>query len=227
MGWAARKENAVVADQPPDCSKLVAETRAWPSESKPGAMRAFVKRWEEANECRRLQEAGWSPIEAVATSGREVRRVTFNDGRFAFRIPAVALERTPDGKVTVSLGIGGGVREAEVPARLWDKLTATDDAARIRPPPSSTPPSTAILHCGGARLEGASGGRAWTRPLSECSEGDKPGVAYAHELARIAVDLIPRCQAAREKAAGEPTPDQPVWILIDCAGRFDPLTLPR
>ncbi len=222
-------------DLPPDCSQLVAETRAWPEA--PEDMKAFVAKLGERWECERLRAAGWAELESVAKAGRQVRRANFYDGRFAFSIPAVALEQDHDGAVVlrVSMARPRAIVSVTVPDKEWRALTAQDDAIRPAPPPP--PPglvpelSTVRFHCETAEVEVVDGRiESWARQLNACKPEDGKGLAYAYELARIAVAYAPTC--AREKAwlAAERSsgkgPEVAVEALDRCGGVFQPLTLP-
>lgn len=222
-------------DLPPDCSRLVAETRAWPAA--PEDMKAFVAKLSERWECERLRDAGWAKLENVAKAERQVRRANFYDGRFAFRIPAVALEQDRDGAVVlrVSMARPQTIVSVAVPKEEWRALTAQDAAIRPAPPspPSSEPglPTIPRFHCAPAKVEVADGRiESWTRQLSECGLQDADGLAYAYELARIAVTYAPTC--AKEKAWLEAErssgkgPEAAVDALERCGGVFQPRTLP-
>ena len=222
-------------DLPPDCSRLVAETSAWPAA--PEGTKAFVAKLGERWECERLRDAGWAKLESVAKAGRQVRRANFYDGRFAFRIPAVALEQDRDGVVAlqVSMARPQVVVSVTVPKAEWRALTAQDDVIRPAPPPPARselePPSIPPFHCATAKVEVADGrSENWMRQLNECRPEDADGLAYAYELARMAVTYAPAC--AKEKAWLEAErssgkgPGVAVDALERCGGVFQPLTLP-
>ncbi|HSV04435.1 MAG TPA: hypothetical protein VLI41_14665 [Phenylobacterium sp.] len=219
-------------DRPPaECAQLIAQTAAWPDEKDKEAVRRWSDLYKRKFECVRLTEAGWSPIEKAAEQGREVRRATFQDGRLAFRIPAVALERTRDGAVWIRLSINRPARvfSARLPPESWTRLTAHDEDAR-RPVAARTweGPGLPPLGCHGwsVTVEGAEAKRSWRQDLSECTaDPDSPAFAYAYELASIAIDHISECAAAKAKAESQGHgPQEPVRGLIYCAGRFAPRT---
>lgn len=222
-------------DLPPDCSRLVAETRAWPEASED--MKAFVAKLGERWECERLRDAGWAELESVAKAGRQIRRANFYDGRFAFRIPAVALEQDRDGAVVlqVSMARPRTIVSVAVPKEEWRVLTAKDDGIRPAPPPpprlEAGPPAIPPFHCATAKVEVADGRtESWARQLNECKPEDAKGLAYAYELARMAVTYAPTCVKEKawldtERASGK-GPDVAVEALERCGGVFQPLALP-
>lgn len=223
-------------DQPPDCAPLIAEAGPLPGLNDEEKIRRWVERHGRAMECTRLNEAGWSPIAKVARQGREIRRATFNEGRLAFRIPAVALERLGRG-VFISLSIDKPRRvfRVEVPPEEWRALVALDDQARrpLRKPPPVSLNVPASLSCHGwsTTIEGAGAQANWRQELHECNYDPHPeGFAYAYRLADLALRYIPECAAARERVDAEAEQrrlgaEKPVWGLIYCGGRFAPRTL--
>ncbi len=223
-------------DMPPNCTEIAEQVGQMPPRSAGReSTRAWMERWSAKNECLRLREALWSPIADVAAQGRQVRRVTFEEGRLAFRIPAVALERAATGAVTIQISIDRPERRyvATVPPSVWTQFANRDAAARGEQP-RILPPSTdgappPMMHCSSARLEAADRIRNWTQNLSECSTpANAPAFTYAYDLARLAAATLPECAAARDSVAAGPTPlpDQDaVSVLIRCAGRFGPRML--
>jgi len=215
-------------DVPPDCTQ-------WPERVRQAEQPAALARaFDGQMECQRLAEAGWSPIATVARARREVRRISFRDGRLAFRIPSVALEREPDGGVFVSMSARGvpGSRKAEVPREVWDQTTGLHAEVRqvVRPRRWREGDPIPPLHCTTAVLEEAASGKAARRNISECVTEDREAFELAYRIAAVAVAYIPECTAAREKSRPQPGPgaadDRPMWALLDCGGRFEPQTLP-
>ncbi|WP_374472949.1 hypothetical protein [Phenylobacterium sp.] len=222
-------------DQPPDCTALADAAAARPDFAKPAEIRAWSERQKRWSECVRLREGGWGPIAEVAREGRQVRRASFQDGRLAFRIPAVALERAGDGTVSISISLDQPRRvlTAPLPPETWTRIVAQDAAANqpqkaVKPEPGAP----LVLGCHGwwATIEAADRGKSWRQELSECGRDPQaPGFAYAYELASLAVEHIPECAAARAKAEAQDATAKygrakPVWALIFCAGRFEPRT---
>jgi len=217
-------------DQPPDCTRLVEQTRAWPAAGSAEEIRRFTELFAQRADCERLAQAGWSPIAAVAEAGGQVRRVSFEEGRLSYRIPAVVLERRPGGEVEVRLSIDRPDRiyRARAPAEVWRKLTANDAAAR-RPPPTprlDAIPSISFCHGWFVTLEATEHRRTWTRAAHQCRPADRAALEYGVQLAEIAIEYIPQCAAAKaEMAEKQPAEDNAIWALISCAGRVGIKTL--
>lgn len=217
-------------DQPPDCTPLVEQTRNWPNPSSAEAMRRFFQLLTQRMDCERLNQAGWSTIEAVADAGQEVRRASFEEGRLTYRVPAVVLERSPRGEVEVRLSIDRPARiySAQVPAEVWRDLTSRDAVAQQTPPPPGPSKPSPVYACHGwfVTLEAAESRGSWTRTAHECQPADGPAVAYGIQLAEIAITHIPQCTAAKAEMAGKPpAEDNALWALIACAGRVGIRTL--
>ena len=162
-----------------------------------------------------------------------MRRVTVEEGRLAFRIPAIALERAKDGTVTIQISINNPDRRytAVLPAVVWDHLSAEDAAARgpqpKQPPlPKDKPPP--FCHGWSINLEAADAGKSWSQAVSTCSVLENgPAFTYAYELARLAIDNIEACAAAKAETEAKTadSPERPIWALIACGGRFAPRML--
>jgi hypothetical protein len=214
-------------DLPPDCSGLVARLSEHPE---PGS---FARAFDRQMECQRLAEAGWSTANVVAAERREVRRVSFRDGRLTFRIPAVALERRRDGTVHVNMSASGlaGRRTAEVPQDLWAQTAAfhalVQGKVERRTWQQGDP--LPLMHCTTAVLEEAQSRKVKRREVSECELADKDALRMAYRIAAIAVTYIPECRVAQgetESANPPPAEDWPVWTLLKCGGRVEPQMLP-
>ena len=222
-------------DQPPaECVRLVEQAAPLPDPKNQEAFRRWLEHHKRKSECARLSEAGWSSIEKVAEQGRQVRRATFNEGRLAFRIPAVALERSRDGAVWIRISMDRPTRvfSAAVAPETWARLTALDAEAR-RPPIPLRRDGPSPIGCHGwfVTLEGAEAKKSWRQDVSECStDPNAAAFEYGYELASLAVEHIPECASAKAKAEAQyaqaPMDRQkPVWALIYCGGRFSPRTL--
>ena len=215
-------------DQPPDCTPLVEQTRHWPASGSKDDVRRFLELSGQRRDCERLSQAGWSTITEVAESGRQVRRASFEEGRLAFRVPAVELERSSLGTVEVRLSIDRPVRvfSAQVPAEIWGDLTAEDTVARQpRPPTLGAKPDPSVVFCHGwfVTLEAADEHQSWVRAAHQCQATDGPAVDYGMELAQIAIEFIPHCTKAKSEMDGRPPAEENVlWALISCAGRAGP-----
>lgn len=224
----------MLADQPPDCTSLIEQTRAWPAKEAPDdEHRRFWDLFSQRIDCERLSQAGWSPIEQVAKQDREVRRASFEDGWRAYRIPAVALERGPDGQVELRLSIDrpSRVYRALVTEEIWREALAKDEAARKPPPPPRVNPAATLdipeippsCHGWSVTLETADDGKAWSVPANQCREGQDAALDYGFWLAHLAIDRIAQCAPARAEMASKPaTVEAPLWALISCAGRVGP-----
>lgn len=216
-------------DLPPDCRLLIEHTRQWPDYQSP-AFKPFLKKLHERMDCERLNQAGWSPIATVAKSRRQVRRVSFEEGRLAFRVPAIAVEKHRDGGVTLTLTIDGPQRRfaAELPPTAWNELRAQDAATHPPPPPIERPGQLRELPpmgCHGwfVTLEAADQRKAWRRDAHECQgERDADALTYGYRLANLALNTIPECAEARAAGTTDTAPEAPVRGLIRCAGRFSP-----
>ncbi len=242
----------MVADIPIDCSHAIEQIKPIPNlrHIPPKDLVEWAKRFDAASECTRLKEAGWRPIATVAAKGQSVRRATFNDPRFGFRIPAVALEKSRDGGVTISISIDKPRRRlsARLPPEAWSELDQRLAESRKPPPrPAALPPApppkgmkrfvldvppTTIRLCHGwsAVIETAEAGRFSRGQFHECNGGAEIArLGYAFALANLAVQHVAECAPAREKLARDnpgalKSPEAPVWVLIDCGGRLEPRT---
>lgn len=222
-------------DQPPaECVRILEQAAPWPNPKDQEAVRRWSKLYERKAECARLSEASWAPIKEVAERGRQVRRATFNEGRLAFRIPAVALERSRDGAVWIRMSMDGPTRvfSAALPPETWARLTAMDAEARKPPKPLRRDgPQPIGCHGWFVTLEGADAKKSWRQDVSECtSDPNATAFAYGYELASLAIEHIAECASAKAKADAQDAKtslgrQKPIWALIDCGGRFSPRTI--
>lgn len=146
-------------------------------------------------------QAGFTPFSQLAQDRREVRRALFQDPFITLSIPGVEFERQRGGQVTMTLvGPGLAPRPVELPGGIWERLAKVEGRVfdQQRPLPDCPAPSVRLASTGpdGLRLTSVSG----------CILGD-PGLAYAAELARIAVATRPDCVY---------DPGNPFWTFADC-----------
>ena len=219
------------ADQPPECIAVLAKPDALPDFNDQAAIRRWSQAAEQRFECARLREAGWARIAEVDRQKRQIRRVTFNEGRLAFRIPAVALERLSDGSVWIQISMDTPERtlRTSLPPAAWKTLVGRDVDAK-----GPQPHQSALgLGCHGwfVTLEGTDGHGGWRQDVSECSNGpDATAFSYGYALAALALDATEQCGAARAKVEAPESPyrslkEKAVWGLIFCGGRFSPRTI--
>ena len=207
-----------------------AASLAAPADAQPTDAERRAAEWQANWERDHLCEAGFRPIAEVAATGVDLRRARYTEGMLALRMPGVTLERRGDGKVFVSLtgGATPGELRAEAPAEAWTTLIANDAAAFAplpvaKPDPNAPPPKPPpICHGWGVTLEAAEGNAFRKAQGHGCSyEATKAAVDYGAALARLALDNIPECAAARARA----TAGDPFYALAACKGRFEPKTL--
>ena len=83
-------------DVPPDCSAYTVRFAEMPADE--SLMPAFMARLKARLACEQLAASRWSSIDDAAKAGRDVRRVTYQEGRAAYTVP-VSLEREASGAV--------------------------------------------------------------------------------------------------------------------------------
>jgi hypothetical protein len=242
----------MVADMPVDCSHAIEQLKPLPNlrHIPPKDLVEWAKRFDAASECTRLAEAGWRTIATVAAEGRSVRRVTFNEPRLSFRIPAVALEKSRGGAVIISISIDKPRRRfsARLPPEAWSELDRRLAEFRKPTPPPAAPlppapppkgmerfvidvrPPIHLCHGWSGVIETAEAGTSSRAKFHECNGGAEIArLGYAYALANLAVQHVSECAPARAKLAHEnpgvlKSPEAPVWVLIDCGGRLEPRT---
>jgi hypothetical protein len=148
--------------------------------------------------------AGFQRLETFAAEKRTVKRVLFEDPYMMIPVPGVEIERMFDGSVTLKVvGRSGPSAPATLRASAWDELTALQGALfRPKPyvpwdPPKADEPLPApppICHGWIIRFgkvdEAGVGSGSWT----QCGGSDRPGFAFAREVARLAVSTRPGCK---------------------------------
>jgi hypothetical protein len=193
--------------------------------------RYLVRREQEreaADRAKREKDVGFAPIVEAASGGKQVRRAIYRDPYAALRTPGVAVTRAANGEVSVRISMDEGDRvfESAVPAGAWERLAALEKAAFAPPPPPPFDPTIdyshppPVCHAWIVWLEAGSAGSARSAMTPSCHGVDAVG-AYSLELARIAVEALPGCQA-------EAQPGQDArFILQRCFARLDPHTRPK
>jgi hypothetical protein len=133
-----------------------------------------------------------------------VKRALFGDPYMMLPVPGVEIERMPDGSVTLKV-IGRGVSSAPavLPTSVWEHLTKLQGTLFTRKPyvpwdppkadaPMPAPPPVChgwIVRFGTADKAGQGSG-SW----AQCGGGNEPALAFATEIARLAVSTRPACK---------------------------------
>ncbi|HEY0313316.1 MAG TPA: hypothetical protein VGC56_12570 [Allosphingosinicella sp.] len=178
--------------------------------------------YESRREARRLAQAGFEPLAALAARSIEVQRVdpTWN----LIDYPSVELTRDAQGNAAIALKYLGHVESRRVPAALWDRLSARIPAAfRPADPQAEGRSDRAAVRRGQYchawhSLEALSGGRLYRIIATPCMANlQKETLAYTDLLIRAAIDALPLC--APERAV--PETDE---ALAACGHRLGPPT---
>lgn len=139
-------------------------------ERDPEAFRATLARLETFRKAE-FVKAGLPSIDAVAASGRNVRRVMIR-GFLPVRPPVMELERTASGDVFLSLlSNAGPVQRTAVDRSIWAELLAQDDAVFAEPrpaPPAPGPAPTTVCHGNAVYFEAADQGVVRTAGGVDC-----------------------------------------------------------
>lgn len=168
----------------------------------------MVNRCAEAEQRRVRQLYGLRPIEEHRDAGDQVRRVFFVDG-YGRDLVAIAFVRARghDPALWIHYPRREGEAQADplqapVPQDAWSEVLArSENFERSFAPPAGTNPgeTNLCLHAWVYTIE-ATDPRQGSRPAalrrkieSACESG--PGAAYAADLARTALSLIPHCAA--------------------------------
>ena len=165
----------------------------------------------------RFIEKGLQPIEEAARDGREVRRILVR-AWVPGDLPALELEKLPDGSVTLALARGGAVeKRVPVPAGTWARFAALD-AGVYAPPPPRAPVSesarSASCHGTGALFESASGGVVRSASADQCVNASSPFNEARRETMNTLVDLALAAQPGCERKLDESME----WLLSRCFG---------
>jgi hypothetical protein len=160
----------------------------------------------------RLARVGLQPIETTAGEGSEIRRSTY----FLWPLSAasVTFSRIPDGGSRVRIAARSTSLEAPVPDAIWAEVVSNDTAAFAPHRSQDAPVGGGFCHGLEVTIEAASNGSFRRQEGHSCGAAASGATLdYAAQLARIAVDAIPACQAARQKES------RPINALFDCLGR--------
>lgn len=149
-------------------------------------------------------EAGFQPLDDVAAEKRIVKRVLFQDPYMMLPVPGVEIERMANGSITLKV-IGPAEKSSSVvvPASAWTRLTSLQGTLfRPKPYVSWDPPKTDaplpppppichgwIAYFGTADATGLGSG-SW----AQCGSRDQPELAFATEVARLAVSTRRACK---------------------------------
>lgn len=147
---------------------------------------------------------GFEPLEAVDTSQRSVKRALFEAPYIMLPVPGVEIERAANGSVTLTVvDRASSSAPATLSSAAWDRLTSLQGALfRQKPyvpwdPPAvdeaeSEPPP--ICHGWIVRFgtmdDTGKGSGSW----AQCGGKDQPELAYAVEMAKLAVSTRPTCK---------------------------------
>ncbi|HEY0149127.1 MAG TPA: hypothetical protein VGB70_08975 [Allosphingosinicella sp.] len=163
----------------------------------------------------RFIEKGLQPIEAAAREGRELRRVLVS----AFvpgDLPALELERSPDGTVTLNIARAGVVEQRiAVAPETWKRIAALDDSVFEAPPPRVPTPEgarSASCHGIGAFFESSSRGKVRQASARQCAGSVSPFNSARLQVMNTLVDLA---LAARPGCGREPG-EEADWPLSRC-----------
>lgn len=116
-------------------------------------------------------DAGLPSIEAVAKSGRTVRRMWLQ-GFYPVGFPIMELERMRDGSVFFSLFRSGSViHRVQLDGKIWRDIVAQDREVFEAPTPTMPPPRppTAVCHGDIAYFEAADSGRTRSAGAVACA----------------------------------------------------------
>lgn len=200
-------------------SPAVREEHSYPPKGS-GQQRADFERGQ-ANQAkfeqRLFTEAGFKPLADMLEAKRIVRRSLFEDPYMMLPIPGVEVEHLSDGTVTVRVvGRAGESEPVKLPAAAWRHLTSLEGKI-LTPKPYvpwdppkfdlPSPPPPPICHGWivrfGASENAVQGSGSW----AQCGGKDQPGMAFAVEMARLAVESHPSCKF---------DPTNPFWSFSTC-----------
>jgi hypothetical protein len=163
-------------------------------------------------EAERNARVQFEPITKVASEGREVRRVVYATMWNDVNLPAVSVEKTSAGEVSlrVTSDQGKTVDVATLKPEAWDYITQNDKAA-FSPPKAVKAASAEICHGNSVILEGASRGKVMSRDAAVCgAQSDVASMEYGRRIAEVAATSIPRCSGFIESGR------EFSWILREC-----------
>lgn len=162
------------------------------------------QRAQHAFEQRLFVEAGFQPLAKVAAAKRTVRRVLFQDPYLMLPVPGIELERHGDGRATLRvIGPGTSGPTMVLPGPAWGRLLALEPGVFFsrcyvpwepRKLTDPTPPPPPTCHGVLVRFDAADDGEQRSASWGACGGGkDDPKLAYAAEVARLAVTSRPAC----------------------------------
>jgi len=154
----------------------------------------------------------FEPIDKVAKEGREVRRVVYATMWNDLNLPAVTLEKTKTGEVSMKVTSDQGktVDIATLKPEAWTYITQNDKAA-FSPVKPVKAANVEICHGNSVVLEGASKGKVLKRDAGVCgADADLASMEYGRRIAEVAATSIPRCSGFVESGR------EFSWILREC-----------
>jgi hypothetical protein len=183
--------------------------------------RAVFERGQEEQakfEERLFLEGGFKRLDDLAAQKRTVRRALFHDPYMMMSFPGIEVERMPDGSVALKMiGPDGESQPTRLPGSAWTTLTGIEGTMfEPKPyvpwdPPApdeiSRPPPIChgwIVRFGSVDTKGKA-----TSSWAECGGEREPQMAFAIEMARLAVSTRSSCKF---DAAS------PFWSFSDCFG---------
>ncbi len=168
-------------------------------------------------EQRLFNEAGFKPLADMLEAKRIVRRALFEDPYMMLPIPGVEVEQLQDGTVTVRVvGRTGESDPVKLPASAWEHLTSLEGKMLTPkpyvpwdPPKSDLPPPPPPPICHGwiVRFGTSEAAVQGSGSWAQCGGKDQPGMAFAVEMARLAVESHPGCKF---------DPTNPFWSFSTC-----------
>lgn len=172
---------------------------------------------QAAFEQRLFDEAGFTPLADMIEAKRTVRRALFSDPYMMLPVPGVEVERLSDGTATVKVvGRNGESEAVKLPSLAWEHLTGLEgrmlapkpyvpwDPPKARQPLPSPPP---VCHGWIVRFGTSENGVQGSGSWAQCGGEKQPGMAFAAQMARLAVDSRPGCTF---------DPAQPFWSFNTC-----------